>query len=346
MNKKGRICFCDNCMEEREYRLVKKIIKETIRGKEYRFRITSAICETCGEEVSINELIDLNEREIDSQYRHQEGIVSVEDIRKLMDLYHLGKAPLSIVLGFGEITITRYLEGQVPSKEYSDVIRKALTSPIYMKDLLECAKDKISGAAYRKAMESVQKLEELFTVSERMQSVISVLFRYLEEVTPLMLQKLLYYIQGLSFALNRKEMFSEDCEAWVHGPVYRKVYDLFKEFQYNPIEDPRFSVFDGAEKVLRDEDVRVIHLVADTFGSLNGKMLEYITHHEDPWCSAREGIDADIPSDELIQKESISRYFTDLQKKYQLSDEAGINRYIKNQLKDYSAYIWKGGAGA
>lgn len=52
-----------------------------------------------------------------------------EDIRNLMVVYRIGKAPLSQALGFGEITIIRYLVGQVPSKEYSDIIRNALDSP-------------------------------------------------------------------------------------------------------------------------------------------------------------------------------------------------------------------------
>ena len=38
------------------------------------------------------------------------------DIKKIMDIYKIGKAPLSLALGFGEVTIPRYLEGQVPSK--------------------------------------------------------------------------------------------------------------------------------------------------------------------------------------------------------------------------------------
>lgn len=45
-----------------------------------------------------------------------------------------GKALLSLALGFGEVTIPRYLEGQVPSKEYSGVVRAALASPVYSKN--------------------------------------------------------------------------------------------------------------------------------------------------------------------------------------------------------------------
>lgn len=90
-----------------------------------------------GEEMSIPGLLDKNVQEIDEQYRDVEGIVSTNDIEKLMKIYKIGKAPLSLSLGFGEVTIPRYLEGQIPSKEYSDVVRAALASPAYMKQKFE-----------------------------------------------------------------------------------------------------------------------------------------------------------------------------------------------------------------
>ena len=52
----------------------------------------------------------------------------IDDIERLMKIYKIGKAPLSLALGFGEVTIPRYLEGQVPSKEYSDIMKTALSS--------------------------------------------------------------------------------------------------------------------------------------------------------------------------------------------------------------------------
>ena len=139
-------------------------------------------------------MIDKNIQEVDKQYREYEDIVSIEDIKKLMKIYNLGKAPLSLALGFGEITITRYLLGQIPSKEYSDIIRKALSSPTYMKKKLNENKDKIAPTVFKKSMEIINKLEDLFSISGEMVSVISYIFKKLEEVTPLMLQKLLYFV--------------------------------------------------------------------------------------------------------------------------------------------------------
>lgn len=334
MKDRERTDFCTICRKNTGYTLKKRNIKKVIREKEYIFNITVAICNECGEEINIKGLIDKNIQEVDKQYREYEDIVSIEDIKKLMKIYNLGKAPLSLALGFGEITITRYLLGQIPSKEYSDIIRKALSSPTYMKKKLNENKDKIAPTAFKKSMEIINKLENLFSISGEMVSVISYIFKKLEEVTPLMLQKLLYFVQGISCVLNKKPMFTEDCQAWVHGPVYPDVYELFRDFKYNPIEDVRFAIFDKAEEHLSKEERIVIDLVIDTFGVYGGKILEKITHSEIPWKSARKGYEDNIPLNEIISIESIKLYYLRQNEIYDFSSEEGLRKYIKNILNN------------
>lgn len=117
MVKDKMLDFCTQCREDRTYTLREKTIKKEIRDKMYEFEITVAECDECGEEMDIPGLLDFNMKAIDGQYRLAEGLVSIEDIEK---------AQLSITLGFEENTITRYLAGQIPSKEHSDVIKKLL----------------------------------------------------------------------------------------------------------------------------------------------------------------------------------------------------------------------------
>ena len=336
MAEKGRRDFCISCRRETEYLLQKKDIVKTIRDKAYTFAITVAVCAECGEEMSIPGLIDKNIQEVDEQYRAAEGLVSIEDIEKLMKIYKIGKAPLSLVLGFGEVTIPRYLEGQIPSKEYSDVMRAALTSPAYMKRKLTENREKITDVAYKKAMDEADALENLFSVSEKMLRVIAYVFERLEEVTPLMLQKLLYFIQGIYSALYGRPIFPEDCRAWVHGPVYPEVYDLFRGFKYNPIDDARFALLEGMADALTDEEKSVVDLVVNTFGMYGGKVLERITHNEAPWKEARKGYGDSIPSSELLPKERIMKYYMDVNKKYGINTEDGLRTYIHDMLNKTS----------
>ncbi|MBO5155502.1 MAG: DUF4065 domain-containing protein [Eubacterium sp.] len=332
MTEKGRRDFCIECRKETEYLLQKKDIVKNIRDKDYTFGITVAVCAGCGEEMSIPGLIDKNVQEIDEQYRVAEGLVTIDDIERLMKIYKIGKAPLSLALGFGEVTISRYLEGQVPSKEYSDIIKAALSSPAYMKQKLMENREKLTDAAYRKAFAAAESIESLFSVSDKMLRVIAYIFEKLEEVTPLMLQKLLYFIQGVYSALHGRPIFEEDCRAWIHGPVYPEVYDLFRDFKYNPIDDARFALLEGTEDALTDDEKRVIDLVVNTFGMYGGKVLEKITHNEDPWKEARKGYGDSIPSSELLPKERIMKYYILINQKYSIDTEDGLRTYIHDML--------------
>lgn len=336
MAEKGRRDFCIECRKETEYLLQKKDIVKTIRDREYTFGITVAVCAQCGEKMNIPGLIDKNIQEIDEQYRDIEGLVSIGDIEKLMKIYKIGKAPLSLALGFGEVTVPRYFEGQLPSKEYSDVIRAALASPAYMKKKLTENREKITDAAYRKAMAAADSLESLFSVSEKMLRVVTYVFEKLEEVTPLMLQKLLYFIQGIYSALYGRPLFTENCRAWIHGPVYPEVYDLFRDFKYNPIDDVRFALLEGTADALTEDEKYVIDLVVNTFGMYSGKVLEKITHNEIPWKEAQKGYGDSISSRELLPKECIMKYYAEVNQKYGIDTEEGLKTYIRDMLAKVS----------
>lgn len=205
-----------------------------------------------------------------------------------------------------------------------------------MKNKLVENRGKITEAAYNKAVAAAVNLESLFSVSEKMLRVIAYVFEKLEEVTPLMLQKLLYFIQGIYSALYGRPIFAEDCRAWVHGPVYPEVYDLFKDFKYNPIDDARFALLDGTADALTEEEKKVIDLVVNTFGMYSGKVLEKITHNEEPWKNARKGYGDSIPSNETLTKDSIKKYYTAVHERYGIDSEDGLRRYIHDMLEKAS----------
>lgn len=324
--------FCIECRTETKYKIQYVTCKKIIREKEYEFAILEARCAQCGAPVTVPGLMDINTQEIDLQYREAEDIVTIKEISDLMEVYKLGKAPMSLALGFGEITVTRYLAGQVPSKEYSDVIRRALKSPRFMMEKLEENIDKIGEAAYKKAMRAAKELEPLYSLSEKMLLTISYIFYLAEEITPLALQKMLYYIQGVYMQLFQKELFAEDCVAWVHGPVYKDVYEVFRNFKYNPIEDNRFSLLQNRFRELSREEKIAIELVVDSFGMYSGKALEEITHTETPWQEARAYCLPQGRSNVVISKESIRKYFSKVAEQFPINSVSGLRSYIDSRL--------------
>ena len=110
------------------------------------------------------------------------------------------------------------------------------------------------------------------------------------------------------------------------------MYDLFRDFKYDPIDDARFALLKGRENTLTEDEKRVIDLVADTFGMYSGKVLEKITHNEEPWMEARKGYADNIPSSELLPKDRIRNYYILINKKYGINTEDGLRNYICDML--------------
>ena len=84
---------------------------------------------------------------------------------------------------------------------------------------------------------------------------------------------------------------------------------------------------------LSDNVKQVINLVVDFFGVYSGKTLERITHEEAPWKDARTNCLPDEPSNVVIPKEAIKVYFSEVAKKYDLSNVNGIRSYINSGLQ-------------
>ena len=299
-----RSAFCINCHRETACMPRKVKINQSVRDKSYTFEITTFVCSECGREIGFPGLMDYNIKEMDEQYRKAEEIITVEDIERLMKLYNIGKAPLSLALGFGEVTITRYLAGQVPSKEYSDIMLHALASASYMKELLDQNREKIGETAYKKAYTAATQLENLYVaVPVELLAVIAYIFSALHEVTPLTLQKLLYYIQG----------------------NYAAIYD-------KPLFDAPFVPLKESALPLTPEAKGVVDRVLDTFGMYSGKVLESITHKETPWLDARKGFLPDETSHAEISLDAMKSYFKKVDEKYNIRTEDGLRKYIGKML--------------
>lgn len=122
------------------------------------------------------------------------------------------------------------------------------------------------------------------------------------EISNLKLQKLLYYAQAWNLVFTDEELFDEDIEAWVHGPVVPKIFRRFKAFQWKTIDEPVTP--------LKDESVRN-HLdeVLNVYGDLSARQLERLTHSERPWIEARKGLALDESGNTVITPESMKSFY-------------------------------------
>lgn len=118
-------------------------------------------------------------------------------------------------------------------------------------------------------------------------------------ISNLQLQKILYYIQGYSFAFRDEEAFKEEILAWQYGPVVKGVYDFFSMYAAMPIE----NTFEIEIKEKKFEQM-IQAITLDKMYRPVWKLVEQ-THNEAPWKYTTElfGMGSVIP------KEYIRRYF-------------------------------------
>ncbi|MES9859672.1 MAG: type II toxin-antitoxin system antitoxin SocA domain-containing protein [Candidatus Thiodiazotropha sp. LLP2] len=127
-----------------------------------------------------------------------------------------------------------------------------------------------------------------------------------DSITHLKLQKLAYYAQAWSLALREEPLFEEDFRAWAHGPVATSIYTNFKDYGWLALPAPDDApVFEAETEELLSEILKV-------YGQYSAKVLEDMTHNEDPWINARGGLPPEARSSAVIPKEEIATYYREL----------------------------------
>lgn len=125
-----------------------------------------------------------------------------------------------------------------------------------------------------------------------------------ESMTHKKLQKMCYYAQAWYCALyDGAPLFEEEIQAWVHGPVVPALYPRYADYRW--LDIPKEEHEPELSKKITD----VLYAVYDTYADYTGDQLERLTHSEDPWIIARNGIDPWETSTSVITCVSMRKYY-------------------------------------
>ena len=324
--------YCKVCGCEQPYRLSSVPMAGRLKDEVYTYSGHEGRCRVCGGRVQAAEIDEANLRCLYDLYREKKGIISLEQVRALPGRYAIGKRPLSKLLGWGELTFTRYYEGYMPSYQYSEMLKRLYEEPAYYKEVLE--KNKAALGSARSYEKSLRAVEALLSMAGReretkIDRVAMYLFYRCEDITPLMLQKALYYIQGFSYAFLQEFPFREECEAWAQGPMFKEVYMRYKDYRYDPgavKDDFDVSVFTAGERAVFDS-------VINYFCCYSGKVLERITQNEAPWLAARGRLPLSAYSEEVMDRQTLGDYFQEVKVKYRMVNPGDIRAYAEDMFR-------------
>lgn len=156
---------------------------------------------------------------------------------------------------------------------------------------------------------------EKFKCLQKIDSVVfsDYILKHYGPMSHLKLQKLLFYCDAYCLAYFDQELVTDKFEAWVHGPVSRKVYNSLKDKSIL-YSDLAYSEKEGEdvdaefEKLTQDQQDLISSILQD-LSTWTGMELEAATHREEPWLEARKGYSEADKCSVLISKETTRRFY-------------------------------------
>lgn len=130
------------------------------------------------------------------------------------------------------------------------------------------------------------------------------------DLTSLKLQKLLYYVQAWHLAFFGIPMFEGEFQAWVHGPVNREIYNLYKatKYTYSPITLEDMTDKEVASKLTENELLHVNNIL-DAYAGYTPTQLEFMTHNEAPWQESRKGLTQYARGEKVINEGHMAEFY-------------------------------------
>lgn len=314
-------------MKNRENIRVRNIIAK-VKDKEIEFDEYYVIDPKTNEEIFDRNIEIENDLRLYDIYKQQSNLLTSIEIKLIRKKYDMSQKEFALAIGFGEITIHRFENGSIQTEAIDSVIRLS-EDPDIMYNFLIRNHNNFTEDDYLKFMEKINTLislkehkiaefnmndlihlnfntEDAYTVANKLiikynNRIDKISQKYgvkdmcgiAEYITPLKLQKLLYYIQGLSAKIYEKPAFYNDVYAWSYGPVVSDVYDIYKG--RNPIMTPtdNIKISEGLNKI--------IDIVISSYGQIESEKLIDLTHEEDPWINTIK--------DNIIKFDVIKEYF-------------------------------------
>lgn len=314
-------------MENRENLRVRKI-KTKVKEKEIEFEEYYVIDPYTKEEIFDRNIELENDLRLYDIYKKQVNLLTSEEIKAIRKKYEMNQKEFALAIGLGEITIHRFENGSIQTESVDSIIRLS-EDPDIMYTFLIKNQSKFDEEEYLKFLKKINtlknlkehkiaqfninelihldfKTEDALIVSNQLVKKYNSRVNQLSEkynikdicvdaeyITSLKLQKLLYFIQGLSAKVYGKRAFDNPIYAWSYGPVVTDMYKVYKG--RSPILTPsdNIKISDGLNKI--------IDIVISSYGQIEAEKLIDLTHEEEPWLNT--------PKDHIIDFDLMKEYF-------------------------------------
>lgn len=175
MEKSTTYSLCPLCGSDHAPHLVEQEAITIVKGVEISYRETLLVCENSTEESDACETASLANKNLlaaRDAYRARMHLLTSSEIIALRKKYGLTQAELAKVLGWGEVTITRYETKAIQDEAHDSLLRIIRDNPMELNRLLDRNKDALSEERFQALKERIgQIMKEQGNAALRSQAV-------------------------------------------------------------------------------------------------------------------------------------------------------------------------------
>lgn len=329
--------FCHLCDRDNEFETRDGEFIYTVRNENFVVKGNRAFCKVHSQEELFHKEYDSeNQNKAFQLYREKHGIIAPEEIKKLRDKYKLNQREFSQLLGFGEITISRYERGSLPTLAQNQIIKDS-ANPNKMLELLEKNSErigKLKSKELKKILdeflqsneyekEIVDEIREIFHYEpdiysgyksfdfEKFSNMVWFFSKkdrpYLTKLNKLMFYADYYFFKEYKFSLSGAKYIRD-----YYGPVPEKfstLYDNIKEIEIIENERGSFTsalINKSEEEIFNEQELEILNFVYERFKNMYANEIKDFSHEEKCWI---ETPNKDLISYSYAEEIDINREF-------------------------------------
>lgn len=152
------IDFCPYCGKEHDVRLVEEEVEVIIKDDKIKFIEKNYWCDVHNEGYYNSKMFDENLTRCRDAYRIKHNLLTSTEIKEIREMYGLSQADFSLILGFGEVTITRYETKEIQNENYDAILREVKDNPFRLYDYFLLNKKSFSPQKQVKICKKIFKL--------------------------------------------------------------------------------------------------------------------------------------------------------------------------------------------
>ena len=292
------------------------------RGEEFSYVKIAFRDDEREEQFTTTESDTVGYEQVTNQYREKYGIPYTDEIIAVRSRYGISAAKMSLILGIGVNQYRLYEQGEVPSVSNGRMIR-SIINPKVMLEMVESSRNELSDSDYNKITAKVKaliadseayKLERYETMRifscprganngyaqlslNRLKNVMLYILNKCGEVWTTKMNKLLFYVDFLSYRERGMAMTGLSYRAIDFGPVPERWDRVYSEFSEINQELRQVGEFEGSvlkasalpdESIFSDAERKVLDEVCSKLGAGTSRELVALSHDEIAWISNHE----------------------------------------------------------